>query len=130
MIDKIVIKTDKAPAPIGPYSQAIQVGNLLFVSGQVAFIPATGELISNDIRNATKQTLENLEAILEEAGTSFKNVVKTTVFLKDMNDFSAMNEIYATYFSQEFPARSAIQVAKLPKDALIEIELIALIQAK
>lgn len=114
----------------GPYSQAIQVGNLLFVSGQVAFIPATGELISNDIRNATKQTLENLKAILEEAGTSFKNVVKTTVFLKDMNDFSAMNEIYETYFSQEFPERSATQVAKLPKDALIEIELIALIQAE
>lgn len=126
-MEKIIINTEKAPAAIGPYSQAIRVGNMLFTSGQIPLNPATGELVANDVKEAAKQCLENLKAILEEAGTCLTNVVKTTVFLKDMNDFIAVNEVYGTYFSEKMPARSAVQVGKLPKDALVEIEAIALI---
>jgi 2-iminobutanoate/2-iminopropanoate deaminase len=126
-MEKVIISTDKAPAAIGPYSQAIKLGNMLFTSGQIPLNPATGELIATNAGDAAKQCLENLKAILEEAGTNLSNVVKTTVFLKDMNDFVVVNEVYGTYFSEKMPARSAVQVGKLPKDALVEIEAIALI---
>lgn len=126
-MDKIIINTENAPAAIGPYSQAIKVGNMLFTSGQIPLNPVTGELVTSDVKAATKQCLENLKAILTEAGTSLENVVKTTVFLKDMNDFISVNEVYGTYFSVKMPARSAVQVGKLPKDSLVEIEAIVLI---
>ncbi|SHN65286.1 RidA family protein [Desulfitobacterium chlororespirans] len=120
-----VLHTDKAPAAIGPYSQGIKVGNLVFTSGQLPLNPVTGELEA-DIRQATRQSLENVKNILESAGTSLDKVVKVVVFLRDMNDFAAMNEIYGTFFTTNPPARSAVQVARLPKDAIIEIEAIAL----
>jgi 2-iminobutanoate/2-iminopropanoate deaminase len=126
-MEKIIINTDKAPAAIGPYSQAIKVGNMLFTSGQIPINPATGELVEGNVKEAAKQCLENLKAILEEAGTNLENVVKTTVFLKDMNDFVAVNEVYGTYFNTKMPARSAVQVGKLPKDSMVEIEAIVLI---
>lgn len=120
-----VLHTDKAPAAIGPYSQGIKAGNLVFTSGQLPLNPLTGEL-ETDIRQATQQSLENVKNILESAGTSLGKVVKVVVFLRDMNDFAAMNEIYGTFFTTNPPARSAVQVARLPKDAIIEIEAIAL----
>jgi 2-iminobutanoate/2-iminopropanoate deaminase len=126
-MEKVVINTKNAPAAIGPYSQAINVGNLLFTSGQIPLNPETGEMVSGDVKEAARQCLENLKAILEEAGTNLDNVVKTVVFLKDMNDFVAVNEVYGSYFTGKMPARSAVQVAKLPKDAQVEIEAIALI---
>lgn len=124
-MSKKVIATKGAPGAIGPYSQGIKAGNLVFTSGQLPINPATGELLS-DIKEATKMSIENVKAILEEAGTSLDKVVKTVVFLKDMNDFAAVNEVYATYFKENAPARSCVQVAKLPKDAKIEIEVVAL----
>ncbi|MCX7884231.1 MAG: RidA family protein [Caloramator sp.] len=129
-MEKVVISTKNAPAAIGPYSQAIKVGNLVFTSGQVPINPQNGELVANDIKAAAKQSLENVKAVLEAAGTGLENVVKTTVFLKDMNDFAAVNEVYATYFTDKMPARSAVQVAKLPKDAMVEIEAVAVIKEK
>lgn len=120
-----VINTNNAPGAIGPYSQGIIVGDFVYTSGQIPINPATGEL-ENDIKVATKQSMENVKAILEAAGTSLENVVKTSIFLKDLNDFSIVNEIYATYFKENPPARSCVQVAKLPKDAVIEIEAIAI----
>ncbi|AGA68564.1 endoribonuclease L-PSP [Desulfitobacterium dichloroeliminans LMG P-21439] len=125
-MSKKVLHTDKAPAAIGPYSQGIKAGNLVFTSGQLPLNPATGELES-DIRKATQQSLENVKNILESAGASMDKVVKVTVFLRDMNDFADMNEIYGTFFPANPPARSAVQVARLPKDAIIEIETIALV---
>ena len=122
---KQVIHTDSAPAAIGPYSQAIQIGDLLFVSGQVPIDPSTGAIVEGDIKAQAQQSLNNLKAILNAAGTNMGAVVKTTVFLADMNDFAAMNEVYAQFFQEPFPARSAVQVARLPKDALVEIEAIA-----
>jgi 2-iminobutanoate/2-iminopropanoate deaminase len=122
------IKTDKAPAAIGPYSQGVEVqgvNKLLFTSGQIPLDPKTGQLVEGDIKAQTKQVLENLKAVLEAAGSSMKKVVKCTVFLADMADFAAMNEVYGEYFQQAPPARSAFQVAKLPKDAKVEIEAIA-----
>lgn len=122
------VKTDKAPAAIGPYSQAIEVQNpakLVFTSGQIPLVPATGALVEGDIKAQTTQALENLKAVLTAAGSSLHKVIKTTVFLADMNDFAAMNEVYATYFEGAPPARSAVQVARLPKDAKVEIEAIA-----
>ncbi|EQB88279.1 2-iminobutanoate/2-iminopropanoate deaminase [Clostridium punense] len=127
-MEKQVISTAKAPAALGPYSQAIKVGNLLYTSGQLAINSATGEFINDDIQKATTQALENVKAILEEAGTSLDKVVKTLVFLKDMNDFAPMNEVYAKYFSVNPPARSCVQAGKLPKDALVEIEVIAIVE--
>jgi len=121
-----VLHTDKAPAAIGPYSQGIQVGNLVFTSGQLPLNPETGEL-EGDIRKATQQSLENVRNILESAGASMDKIVKVVIFLRDMNDFAAMNEVYGTYFPSNPPARSAVQVARLPKDAIIEIEAIALV---
>ncbi|AJD31218.1 RidA family protein [Clostridium sporogenes] len=126
-MEKVVISTKKAPAALGAYSQAIKIGDLLFTSGQIPLDPATGELISDDITKATERSMENLKAVLEEAGTSFDKVVKTVIFLKDMNDFAAVNEVYAKYFKENPPARSCVQVGKLPKDALVEIELVAMI---
>ncbi|MDO4492889.1 MAG: RidA family protein [Clostridia bacterium] len=122
---KSVIATEKAPGAIGPYSQAIRTGNLIFVSGQLPLDPATGKF-PEDIKAQTRQSLTNAKAILEAAGSGLGSVVKTTVFLSDMNDFAAMNEVYAEMFpAGGFPARSAVEVARLPKDALVEIEMIA-----
>lgn len=122
---KTVISTDKAPGAIGPYSQAIKVGNLLFASGQIPLDPATGAF-PEGIEAQTKQSLTNVKNILEAAGTSLDKVIKTTVFLSDMNNFAAMNGVYATFFSEgSYPARSAVEVARLPKDAMVEIEVIA-----
>lgn len=119
-----VINTKNAPGAIGPYSQGIIVGDFVYTSGQLPINPATG-VLETDIKVATKQSMENVKAILEEAGTSLENVVKTSIFLKDLNDFTAVNEVYGTYFTENPPARSCVQVAKLPKDAVIEIEVIA-----
>ena len=121
---KEVINTNNAPEAIGPYSQVVIVGDFVYTSGQIPLNPATGELVT-DIKLATKQSMENIKAILEEAGTSLNNVVKTSISLKDLNDFEAVNEVYGTYFIENKPARSCVQVAKLPKDAVIEIEAIA-----
>ena len=122
---KDVVLTDRGPKPIGPYSQAVRTSGFLYVSGQVALDPKTGEFADTDIRQQTQRTLENIKGILEAAGSNLHHVVKTTVFLKDMNDFAAMNEVYGKYFSSAPPARSTVQVARLPKDALVEIEVIA-----
>ena len=124
---KQAISTANAPAALGPYSQAIQAGNLLFLSGQVPIDPATGSVVEGGIQEQARQSLTNLKAILNEAGTNMGAVVKTTVFLKNMDDFAAMNEVYAQFFQQPYPARSAVQVAKLPKDVLVEIEAIAVL---
>jgi 2-iminobutanoate/2-iminopropanoate deaminase len=120
-----VILTDHGPKPIGPYSQAVRANGFLFVSGQVALDPKTGELTGADIRQQTERVLENVKGILEAAGVNMHHVAKTTVFLKDMNDFTAMNVVYAKYFTSAPPARSTVQVSRLPKDALVEIEVIA-----
>lgn len=125
---KKAISTPKAPAAIGPYSQAVRIDNLLYTSGQVALDPATGQLVSGGIAEQTTRALENLKAVLEAAGSSLSAVVKTVIFLKDMNDFAAMNAVYGHYLAPEgvvAPARSTVEVARLPKDALIEIEVIA-----
>lgn len=120
-----VISTEKAPAAIGPYSQAIISGNLVYTSGQIPLKPVTGELVTETIEAQTRQVLENLSAVLEAAGTSLKNVIKTTVFIKDMKDFAVINRIYGEYFSVPFPARSCVEVAALPRDVKIEIEAVA-----
>jgi 2-iminobutanoate/2-iminopropanoate deaminase len=120
-----VISTKKAPAAIGPYSQAIQVGNLVYTSGQIPIDPSTGAFVEGGIKEQTRQSLTNVKSILEEAGLSMSNVVKTTVFLTDMNDFADMNAVYAEFFSEPFPARSAVAVKTLPKGALVEIEVVA-----
>lgn len=119
------IHTEKAPKAIGPYSQAIKVGNLVFASGQVPIVPATGEFVEGGIKEQTRQSLTNAKAILEEAGTSLSKVVKTTVYLSDMANFAAMNKVYAEFFTQPYPARSAVVVKTLPKNALVEVECIA-----
>lgn len=127
-MEKEIISTSNAPAAIGPYSQAIRVGNLLFTSGQLPMKPSTGELIKYDIKLAAEQCLENIKAILAKAETSFDKVIKVTVYLRDMDDFEAMNDIYAKYFAVKQPARTCVQVAKLPKNAPIEIEVVALVE--
>src|SRR6266436_794868 len=120
-----VILTDRGPKPIGPYSQAIRTNGFLYVSGQVALDPKKGEMTGADIRQQTERVLENVKGILKAAGSNLHHVVKTTVFLKDMNDFAAMNEVYAKHFKAEgAPARSTIQVARIPKDSLVEIEVV------
>ena len=121
---KHTVSTPNAPAAIGPYSQGVKVGNLIFTSGQLPLNPQSGELVA-DIEGATKQSLDNVKAVLEAAGASMDNIIKIVVFLRDMNDFAAMNAVYATYFPNDPPARSAVQVARLPKDAILEIEAIA-----
>ena len=122
---KKVISTTKAPAAIGPYSQAIQVGNLVYTSGQIPIDPATGVFVDGGIKEQTRQSLCNVKAILEEAGLTMSDVVKTTVFMADMNDFADMNAVYAEFFAEPYPARSAVAVKMLPKGALVEIEVIA-----
>jgi len=122
---KNAVNTDRGPKPIGPYSQAIKANGFVYLSGQVALEPKTGEMVGSDIRQQTERVLENIKGILEAAGVNLHHVVKTTVFLKDMNDFPAMNEVYALYFTSAPPARSTVQVSRLPKDSLVEIEVIA-----
>lgn len=124
-MSKQIINTNNAPAPIGPYSQAIKAGNFLFVSGQVALKPGTNDLANADIIEETHQVLQNLKSILAEAGMDFKNIVKTTIFLSDMNLFGQVNEIYAKYFEGDFPARETVAVRGLPKNANVEISVIA-----
>ena len=132
MTYKKIIQTEMAPAAIGPYSQAVSVpaGNLLFTAGQIPIDPGTGEIVAADIEVQTRQVLDNLKAVLNAGGAALSDVVKTTVFLKNMDDFAKMNGIYAGYFTNNPPARSAIQAARLPKDVLIEIECVALLPKK
>ena len=122
---KKVISTTKAPSAIGPYSQAIQCGNLVFTSGQIPIDPATGVFVKGGIKEQTRQSLLNVKAVLEEAGLTMGHVVKTTVFMADMNDFADMNAVYAEFFTEPYPARSAVAVKTLPKGALVEIEVVA-----
>ena len=119
------LNTNNAPAAIGPYSQAVKTGNLLFTSGQIALNPATGEIVGTTIEEQTEQVMKNLGAILKEAGATYENAVKTVCFLDNMDDFTTVNGIYAEYFVEPYPARSAVEVTKLPKGALIEVEVIA-----
>ncbi|WP_242224259.1 RidA family protein [Bacillus cereus group sp. BfR-BA-01380] len=122
-----VVQTNEAPQVIGPYSQGMIVNNMFYSSGQIP-LTVNGEVVAGDVKDQTEQVFQNLKAVLTEAGASFETVVKTTVFLKDMNDFDAVNEVYSTYFSTNKPARSCVQVVKLPKDVSVEIEVIALIK--
>ena len=121
---KKIIATDKAPAAIGPYSQAIEFGNLLFVSGQIALDPKSGEIVAGEIEDQTKQVLENLKAIVEAAGMTLQNVLKCSCFLKSMEDFVRFNAVYETYFAESLPAREAVEVVRLPKDVLVEVSAI------
>lgn len=123
------ISTEKAPAAIGPYSQAIQVGHLVYTSGQIPIDPATGMIVTGGIKEQTLQSLTNVKAILEEVGLTMSNVLKTTVFMADMGDFADMNSVYAEFFTEPYPARSAVAVKTLPKGALVEIEVIAEVKA-
>lgn len=123
---KKVINTNNAPAPIGPYSQAVAANGFLFVSGQIPSNPATGEIVSGDIKAEAKQVMENIKAILAETGLNFSNVVKTSIFLTDMGDFAQVNEVYGKYFTDLFPARETVQVAALPKNVNVEISVIAI----
>ena len=125
---KQIIKTPKAPAAIGPYSQAIVVDKMVFTSGMIPIIPETGELETGDVKAQARQAIKNLVTLLEEAGSGAENVVKTTVFIKNMNDFAAVNEVYAEFFTDNYPARSCVEVARLPKDVLVEIEAVALLK--
>ena len=126
-MDKIVIRTNNAPAPIGPYNQAILADNTLYISGQICLDPISGELKKKDVQEETHQVMQNLKAILSAANTGFNNVVKTTIFITDMNQFSAINEVYGQYFNGDFPARETVQVAALPKFVNVEISMIAII---
>jgi 2-iminobutanoate/2-iminopropanoate deaminase len=124
---KKIVKSDKAPAALGPYSVAVKAGHVVFTAGQLGLDPSSGNFVEGGIEEQTRQALENIKAVLEAAGTKMSKVVKTTVFLLDMNDFGAMNGVYGEYFTKKFPARSAVQVARLPKDGLVEIEAIAML---
>ena len=123
--NKTIINTAQAPAPIGPYNQAVKAGNTLYVSGQIALSPETGELVEGTVSDEARQVLENLRAVLAEAGYAFTDVVKTTIFLRDMNDFGAVNTVYGTYFTEQAPARETVAVAGLPKNVNVEISVIA-----
>ncbi len=123
---KNIISTEKAPKAIGPYSQAVEVNGIIYTSGVIPINPETNELVTGDIATQAKQAIGNLVALLNAAGSSAEDVIKTTVFIKDMNDFAAINEIYSTFFTTNYPARSCVEVARLPKDVLIEIEAIAI----
>lgn len=127
-MSKTVISTTDAPSAIGPYSQAIKAGNMLFVSGQIPIDPTTGQLLSSGIQDETHRVMQNIGAILKAAGLGFEHIVKTGIFLKSMNDFAAVNEVYASYFSSDFPARETVEVARLPKDARVEISVVAVVQ--
>jgi 2-iminobutanoate/2-iminopropanoate deaminase len=122
---KKIIASKNSPEPIGPYSQAVLSGNMLFVSGQIAKNPATGELMTSDIKTETKQVMENMKGILTDAGMDFSHIVKTTIFLSDMNNFASVNEVYGSYFSADYPARETVEVARLPLDVNVEISVIA-----
>ncbi len=124
---KKIITSKNAPAPIGPYSHAVMHGNMLFVSGQVGKHPVTGELMLADIKTETKQVMENVKGILTDAGMDFTNIVKTTIFLTDMNDFASVNEVYGSYFTGDYPARETVQVSKLPLNVNVEISVIAIL---
>lgn len=126
-MNKTVISTDKAPAAIGPYSQAIQVGEMIFTSGVIPVVPETGEIVQG-IENQARQALSNMKALLESTGRDMSDIIKTTVFIKNMDDFAKVNQVYATFFEGEYPARSCVEVARLPKDVLIEIEAIAIVR--
>jgi len=125
-MEKEVVYSTEAPKPIGPYSQAVWAGDTLFVSGQIALDPASGELIQGNIETETKAVLNNVKAILDKVGIGFSNIVKTSIFLKNMDDFAAVNAVYASYFTSDFPARETVQVSKLPKDVNVEISVIAI----
>ncbi|MFC1538047.1 RidA family protein [Candidatus Latescibacterota bacterium] len=125
-MDKHIVKTDNAPDPVGPYSQAVYAGQFVFCSGQIAINPSTGEIVNNDIESETAQVMDNLKAVLEAAGSSFGSVVKTTIFTRNMGDFVRINNIYGNYFGENPPARATIEVSALPKDVNVEIECIAL----
>ena len=127
---KYEIKTDRAPKAIGPYSQAVAAGGFVFASGQIPLVPSTGELNTGTIEDQTRQALSNLGAVLEAAGCGLDDAVKTTVYLQDMNDFSRMNAVYGEFFKPPYPARAAVQVARLPKDAKVEVEAVALSRAR
>lgn len=127
MATKEIVSTENAPGAIGPYSQAVKTGGMVFCSGQIPIDPQTGDFVSADVGEQTEQVLRNLSAVLKAAGTSLDNVVKTTVFLADMNDFTAMNEIYTRYFEENKPARATVQAARLPRDARVEIDCIAIV---
>ena len=127
MAEKSVIQTPKAPAAIGPYSQGVKAGDLIYTAGQIGLAPDTGELVPGGIQAETRQVLSNIQNILEAAGSSMKNVLKTTVFLRDLNDFAAMNAVYAEFFSENPPARSTVEVAGLPKGVAVEIEVVAVL---
>jgi 2-iminobutanoate/2-iminopropanoate deaminase len=130
-MEKKVVFTEKAPKPIGPYSQAIIAGNLIFTAGQIPIDPATNQVVQGDIKEQTMRVLENLRAILESVGATFDDVVKVTIYMKDLNEFSAMNEVYSEYFKNSPPARTTVEVSRLPRDVRIEIDLIAIVkQAK
>lgn len=126
-MQKEIIYTSKAPAAIGPYSQAVKTNNMVYTSGMIPVVPETGEVAAGDAAAQTEQVLKNLQEVLAAAGTSFTNVLKTTVFIKNMGDFAAINEVYKKYFTEDFPARSCVEVARLPKDVLVEIECIAIV---
>lgn len=126
-MQKEIIYTSKAPAAIGPYSQAVKINNMVYTSGMIPVVPETGEVAAGDAAAQTEQVLKNLQEVLAAAGTSFTNVLKTTVFIKNMGDFAAINEVYKKYFTENFPARSCVEVARLPKDVLVEIECIAIV---
>jgi len=128
MSEKHVVEAKDAPQAIGPYSAAVKTDTMVFTAGQLGVDPESGEFSSGDIQSQTRQALENLRAVLSAAGSSLSNVIKTTVFLRDMNEFQAMNEVYAEFFKEAYPARSAVQVARLPKDAAVEIEAVALLK--
>ena len=125
-MNKTIIATDKSPAAIGPYSQAVEVNGIVYTSGMIPVIPATGEIVPGGVEEQTKQVFENLKALLAAADSSLDRVFKTTVFIKDMNDFAKINAVYASYFDGDFPARSCVEVARLPKDVMLEVEVIAL----
>lgn len=127
-MEKKIISTEKAPAAIGPYSQAVQIGNLVYTSGQLPIDMETKELVKDDVKKAAEMCLKNAKAILEEAGTSLDKVVKSLVFVRDMNDFAAVNEVYGKFFTENYPARSCVQAAKLPLDAPVEMEFIAIVE--
>lgn len=125
--DKHILLTDKAPAPIGPYSQGVQTGNLLFLSGQIAIHPESGEMVMDSIEAETHQVMKNIQALLSAANADFTQVVKTTIFLKDMNDFARVNAVYGSYFDNDFPARETVQVSRLPRDVNVEISMTAVV---
>jgi len=124
---RTIIETEKAPGAIGPYSQAVKTDTMVFVSGQLALNPTTGNLVTDDIKAETRQAMNNLKNILEAAGSNLEKVIKTTLFIKNMNDFSLINEVYGEFFKQNFPARACVEVARLPKDANVEVEAVGLL---